>query len=158
MSNFSDYFEVDDSPFADDPIFDDGDISHPLALQCMHPPPTTVSGTLALSLRSDPMHMPPPSTVPSAPPKSSGLSPEVIANIPLVELFHNPEFLKEHKRANSLQSMVTLLVAELVDLQRSEKFQPMMHTSFAFFQYSFGSYECQSDPIPPHPGFISQPQ
>jgi hypothetical protein len=140
MSTLPDYFDNDDSPFADDPASGDNTFSNPLVLQhshlnqcCVHAPPTTVSGTSASSLQSDPMQMPPPSSVPSAPPKSSGLSPGAITKIPLAELFHNPEFLKEHERANSLQHMVTLLVAELVDLQHLNKFKLMIGTSFAFF-------------------------
>ncbi|KAN0139984.1 hypothetical protein V8E53_001880 [Lactarius tabidus] len=133
MSTLPDYFDNDDSPFADDPASGDDTFSSPLVLQhshlnqcCVHAPPTTVSGTSASSLRSDPMQMPPPLSVPSAPPKSSGLSPGAITKIPLAELFHNPEFLKEHERANSLQHMVTLLVAELVDLQHLNKFKLMI--------------------------------
>ena len=142
MSHISDYFDDNDGPFMDDIA---SDMDEPSQIRCSRstrrpqPSSTIVSGTSDLSNRSNHLRMPPPSSLPSVAPRSSGLPPEVIAGIPRSKLYHNPDFLKEQERVESLQHTVNILVAELVEEQHSDKRRPPIHKSIVFFgEFYFG--------------------
>ena len=139
------------------------DIDAPLQIQCsrlthhLWPSSTIVSGTSDLLNRSDHLWIPSPSSLPSVPPKSSGLSPEVIAGIPWGKLYHNPDFMKEQERAESLQHTVNILVTELVKEWHSDKHWLPICKSINFFEgYTFANPQCQSAPISSYPSFISR--
>src|ERR1700761_3674233 len=160
MSHISDYFDDDDGPFMDD-IASDMDeplqIRHSCSTHCPRPSPTIVSGTSDLSNRSDHLRMPPPSNLPSVAPRSSGRRPEVITGIPQSKLYHNLDFLKERERVESLQHMVNILVAELVEEQHLDKHRPPVRKSIVFFGgFTLTNLQHHSTPISSYSSLLSR--